>query len=78
VVEASFKETRYVIGKTWKSEIREFKDQKTGRPIQQLTATGNNVHLYFTENSFIENKNEIIFRSDRAAGVDRPPHAAPV
>ena len=66
-----------MIGKTWKSEIREFKDEKTGRPIKQLTTTGNNVHLYFTENSFVENKNEIVFRSDRAAGVDRVPHEGP-
>lgn len=66
-----------MIGQVWKSEIREFKDAKTGRTIQQLTTTGNNVHLYFTENSFDVNKNEIIFRSDRAAGQDRAPHQDP-
>jgi oligogalacturonide lyase len=43
-----------------------------------LTSTGNNVHLYFTENSFDANENEIIFRSDRATGVDLPPHEYPV
>ena len=66
-----------MIGQTWSSEIREFKDSKTGRAIKQLTATGNNVHLYFTENSFDANKNEIIFLSDRASGEDRAPHERP-
>ncbi len=66
-----------MIGDRWKSEIREFKDAKTGRTIKQLTTTGNNVHLYFTENSFDANKNEIIFLSDRATGLDRAPHDAP-
>jgi oligogalacturonide lyase len=66
-----------MIGQTWKSEIREFRDEKTGRTIRQLTSTGNNVHLYFTENSFDAHKNEIIFRSDRAAGEDKAPHEEP-
>jgi oligogalacturonide lyase len=66
-----------MIGQTWSSEIREFKDPKTGRVIKQLTATGNNVHLYFTENSFDANKNEIIFLSDRASGESRAPHERP-
>jgi oligogalacturonide lyase len=66
-----------VIGQTWKSEMRQFKDEKTGRAILQLTSTGNNVHLYFTENSFDAHKNEIIFLSDRAAGEDRAPHEHP-
>jgi oligogalacturonide lyase len=57
-----------MIGQTWKSEMREFRDEKTGRPVKQLTTTGNNVHLYFTENSFDARKNEIIFISDRASG----------
>lgn len=63
-----------MIGQTWGSEIREFTDQKTGRRIKQLTHTGNNIHLYFTENSFDCNKNEIIFISDRASGQDKAPH----
>ena len=67
-----------MIGKTWKSEIREFVDPKTGRTIQQLTSTGNNIHLYFTENSFDASRNEIIFRSDRASGKDRLPHEDPL
>jgi len=67
-----------MIGQKWDSEIREFKDEKTGRTIRQLTAKGNNVHLYFTENSFDVHTNEIIFRSDRASGKDRAPHEDPV
>jgi hypothetical protein len=66
-----------VIGQTWKSEIRQFRDEKTGGTVWQLTSTGNNVHLYFTENSFDAHQNEIIFRSDRAAGEDRAPHEYP-
>ena len=67
-----------MIGQTWDSEIREFKDEKTGRTIRQLTSTGNNVHLYFTENSFDAHQNQIIFRSDRASGEDRAPHEDPL
>jgi oligogalacturonide lyase len=66
-----------MIGQTWKSEIREFRDEKTGRTIRQLTSTGNNVHLYFTENSFDAHTDEIIFRSDRASGEDKAPHEEP-
>lgn len=66
-----------MIGKQWSSEIREFKDEKTGRTVKQLTSTGNNVHMYFTENSFDRHKNEIYFLSDRASGEDRPPHEDP-
>lgn len=66
-----------MIGQTWLSEIRTFKDEKTGRTIQQLTQTGNNVHLYFTENSFDAHENYIIFRSDRASGEDLTPHEKP-
>ena len=67
-----------MIGQQWNSEIREFKDEKTGRAIRQLTSTGNNVHLYFTENSFDAHQNQIIFRSDRASGEDRAPHEDPL
>lgn len=66
-----------MIGQTWKSELREFRDEKTSRRITQLTSTGNNVHLYFTENSFDYHKNEIIFMSDRASGKDLAPHEDP-
>ncbi len=61
----------------WPSEMREFKDEKTGRTITQLTRTGNNVHMYFTENSFDSQRNEIIFMSDRASGEDKAPHEDP-
>lgn len=66
-----------MIGQTWPSEIREFKDEKTGRAIRQLTQRGNNVHLYFTENSFDAHQPEIIFLSDRASGEDKAPHEFP-
>jgi len=67
-----------MIGQTWKSEMRKFRDDKTGRTIRQLTSTGNNVHLYFTENSFDLYRNEIVFRSDRATGEDKAPHEEPL
>jgi oligogalacturonide lyase len=67
-----------MIGRKWPSEAREFRDEKTGRTIRQLTTSGNNVHLYFTENSFDARKNEIIFRSDRASGEDKAPHEGPL
>ncbi len=66
-----------MIGQKWQSEIREFKDEKTGRTIKQLTTTGNNVHFYFTENSFDRNTNSIYFVSDRASGEDKAPHESP-
>jgi oligogalacturonide lyase len=66
-----------MIGQVWRSEMRAFNDPTTGRTITQLTSTGNNVHLYFTENSFDSHTNTIIFRSDRASGEDRAPHEHP-
>ncbi len=66
-----------MIGDTWISEMRSYKDPTTGQEIIQLTSTGNNVHLYFTENSFDIKKNEIIFQSDRASHQDRLPHENP-
>lgn len=66
-----------MVGKKWPSEKHSFKDEKTGRTITQLTTTGNNVHMYFTENSFVKGKNEIIFQSDRASGEDKAPHQGP-
>ena len=67
-----------MIGDTWASEKSSFVDEKTGRTVQRLTMTGNNVHLYFTENSFDANKNEIIFISDRASGEDKDPVDDPI
>jgi oligogalacturonide lyase len=61
----------------WPSETREFKDEKTGRTIKQLTTIGNNVHLYFTENSFDLHRSEIYFLSDRASGEDKAPDEDP-
>jgi oligogalacturonide lyase len=66
-----------MIGQTWPSEIRTFQDEKTGCTIHQLTQSGNNIHLYFTENSFVRGKNDIIFLSDRASGVEKLPHENP-
>jgi len=66
-----------MIGQKWPSERRSLRDEKTGRTIQQLTSTGNNYHLYFTENSFDRHKRELIFLSDRASGEDKAPHANP-
>jgi oligogalacturonide lyase len=67
-----------MVGRTWGSESREFIDENTGRRIRQLTSTGNNVHLYFTENSFDAHKDEIIFLSDRASEEDKAPHEDPL
>jgi len=67
-----------MIGRTWSSEIHEFIDEKTGRRIRQLTSAGNNVHLYFTENSFDAHKDEIIFLSDRASEAYTAPHEDPL
>lgn len=67
-----------MIGQRWPSEMRSFRDGKTGREIVQLTATGNNHHLYFTENSFDSEGEEIIFLSDRGSGEDRAPHEEPL
>jgi len=66
-----------MIGQKWASEITSFTDEKTGRSIKRLTSTGNNVHMYFTENSFVRGKNEIIFQSDRASGEDKAPDKDP-
>ncbi|MBN1936757.1 MAG: PD40 domain-containing protein [Anaerolineae bacterium] len=66
-----------MLGPIWQSEVREFQDSKTGRTIKQLTTTGNNVHLYFTENSFDIHRNEIVFVSDRASGQDLAPQDRP-
>ncbi|MCS7069295.1 MAG: oligogalacturonate lyase family protein [Meiothermus sp.] len=57
--------------------MRQFRDRRTGRLITQLTDQGNNVHLYFTENSFDLYRPEIIFRSDRASKQEKAPHENP-
>lgn len=54
-----------MIGEKWEPEFKIIKDEKTGKTIKQLTTKFNNIHLYFTENSFDINKDEMIFYSDR-------------
>ncbi|MDR0487756.1 MAG: oligogalacturonate lyase family protein [Treponema sp.] len=55
-------------GEKYKSEMKKVIDQKTGHTIIQLTGgDSNNYHFYFTENSFINGRKEIIFFSDRGA-----------
>jgi oligogalacturonide lyase len=66
-----------MIGTTWPSERRTFRDPITNREIEQLTSIGNNVHLYFTENAFDSQGGSIIFRSDRASSEQRAPHENP-
>jgi oligogalacturonide lyase len=65
------------VGKRWTSEMIAFQDTKTGRFIRQLTSSGNNVHLYFTENAFTKGADEVIFLSDRASGENKAPHEYP-
>ncbi len=63
--------------KTWPSEMSAFTDEKTGRTIKKLTAQRNNIHMYFTENSFVKGRDEIIFQSDRAYADDLAPDENP-
>ncbi|MDR2542197.1 MAG: oligogalacturonate lyase family protein [Treponema sp.] len=57
-----------MIGKKYKSKKKTIVDPKTGYKIIQLTSgETNNYHFYFTENSFIKGRNEIIFFSDRGS-----------
>ncbi|MBR2884365.1 MAG: hypothetical protein IKB93_06175 [Clostridia bacterium] len=50
------------IGKQFPSEMETYTDQKTGRKITQLTKNGDNYHFYFTENSFTQGDEEIIYQ----------------
>jgi len=54
------------IGRTWPSEMKTYKDAKTGREIIQLTSQFENRHIYFTDNSFTVGDEEIYFMSSRA------------
>ena len=57
-----------MIGITYPSEKKIFTDEKTGHQIIRLTSdSSNNYHLYFTENSFVQGKRQIIFFSDRGS-----------
>lgn len=55
-----------MIGKIFPSEMRQYTDPKSGRTITQLTQTGLNDHMYFTDNSFDLDGQEIYFVSNRA------------
>jgi oligogalacturonide lyase len=58
-----------MIGQKWESEIKILNDKKTGRKIKKLTSSFENVHFYFTENSFDNNNNEIYFYSTRGSNT---------
>jgi len=56
-------------GKTQKidSEIREYRDPDTGARVRQLTGDGSdNVHLYFTSESFVGGSDRVVFGSNRS------------
>jgi oligogalacturonide lyase len=49
------------------SEVKEFKDPDTGARVMQLTGDGSdNVHLYFTSESFVGSSERIVFGSNRS------------
>jgi hypothetical protein len=49
------------------SEIREYRDAETGARVRQLTGDGSdNVHLYFTAESFISGSDRLVFGSNRS------------
>ena len=50
------------VGKQFPSEMETYKDQKSGRKITRLTQNGDNYHFYFTENSFTQGDEEIIYQ----------------
>lgn len=50
------------IGRQFPSEMETYIDQKSGRCITKLTQSGDNYHFYFTENSFTEGDEEIIYQ----------------
>ncbi len=54
-----------MIGKIYPSEMRQYTDPKSGRPVIQLTQKGLNDHMYFTDNSFDIDGGEIYFVSNR-------------
>lgn len=56
-------------GKTFRveSEVKELRDPDTGARVMRLTGDGSdNVHLYFTSESFVEGSNRIVFGSNRS------------
>lgn len=54
-----------MIGREYPSEIVKYQDPKTGKEITQLTTGHQNVHMYFTDNSFTAGDREIYFTSTR-------------
>lgn len=56
-----------MIGQVYPGEMKNYTDEKTGAVITQLTNSSNNFHFYFTDNSFMNHDNEILFLSDRGA-----------
>jgi len=55
-------------GRKYKSEMKTVVDRNTGHKVIQLTnGDSNNYHFYFTENSFVKGRRELIFFSDRGA-----------
>jgi hypothetical protein len=49
------------------SKIKEFRDLETGARVCQLTGDGSdNVHLYFTSESFVGGSNRLVFASNRS------------
>lgn len=55
-----------MIGTVYPSEKRTFQDPKSGQMITQLTSQGINFHMYFTDNSFDPQNENIYFLSNRA------------
>ena len=49
------------IGTQFASEMERYLDKKSGREVVQLTKSGSNWHMYFTDNSFTKGDKEIIY-----------------
>jgi oligogalacturonide lyase len=61
-----------MIGTEFPSEIKEYVDQKTGKVVKQLTSgSSNNYNLYFTDNSFSADDQDIYFLSDRSSNIPK-------
>ena len=57
-----------MIGERYPSEMRTCRDPVSGLPVTQLTSSGINVHMYFTDNAFDLSGERIFILSNRAAG----------
>ena len=62
------------VGKQFLSEMSTYIDKKSGKEIIQLTNSGVNYHLYFTENSFNVDDKTIIYRH-RDGSLQKPESA---